>query len=157
MWCCALHTRPSRTCATPHRSLLPHISPFLAGRSSTFNWALAQVLVPEARQNFYRPTEWSLGCRRPGRARVARRWFLGYSRHGRPGSCKPTGCLGSSGCNPCSPTAHWTFCLQRTCTAMTTPANTIGLGQHQRHSPPPIDQTTVNQKHQLGTGVQFAM
>ena len=110
----------------------------------------------ETKMSWPTPTDWSLGCRRPGRAKVPRMWFLGYSRHGLSGSCKPIGCPGSSGCSPCPPTVHWwTFCLQRTCTAMTTPGDTIGL-RHHLHSPPPIDQTTVYQKLQLGTGVQFS-
>ena len=87
----------------------------------------------------------------------------GYSRHGPPGSCTPTGCPGRSGCSPCPPPSHWGPSSRRrtfwgTWTAMTTQGDTIGLGQD-RHSPPPIDQTTghyqrgSNHKHCKPFGV----
>ena len=115
-------------CYTPSLLIGPQIGPCWSVWSNT-----GTSFSPrgETKILWTTPMEQSLGCRRPRRAKVAR-WFLGYSRHGRSGSCKPIGCLGSSGCSPCPPTAHWTFCLQRTWTAMTTPGDTIGLG-HQRH------------------------
>ena len=49
MWCCALHSPSSRTCATPHPSLLG----LKLAHFGLSDQTLAQVLVREARQKFY--------------------------------------------------------------------------------------------------------
>ena len=116
---------------------------FSAGGETKISWLFSK-------------TEQGLGCcSPPGMSR----WLLGYSHHGRPGSCKPTGCPGRSGCNPCPPTPHWPLTVWNIL-----PSTDLHCYDYPRRHyrtraavprcqpPPPIDQTTVYQNHQLGTG-----
>ena len=153
VWFCTQDAPSSGACTTPHGSVVLQISSFQAVYQSGTSFSAGG----ETKISWlFSKTEQGLGCcSPPGMSR----WLLGYSHHGRPGSCKPTGCPGRSGCNPCPPTPHWPLTVWNIL-----PSTDLHCYDYPRRHyrtraavprcqpPPPIDQTTVYQNHQLGTG-----